>query len=143
MIVGMSQDRIPYDQWLRAEIARAEAKAEAMRAALEEYLGGRRSAPAITDRATVAERPPLPAKRKRTSKYEPVFAAFAKAGRPLGLDEMIETAKSVGMDIERDNLRSLVWTNKNAGRAIEQNGRYLWKISLDANAAPAEREDAA
>jgi hypothetical protein len=78
----------------------------------------------------------------RTSKYEAVFQAFENTKRPLSYIEMTDIAQSMGFEIDRANLRSIVHFQKGLGRAHEQGDLYLWGANTEQpSPSPDPKED--
>lgn len=137
----MSMSRQPFEIWARERIQQLRNEADALERALSLYESevdsassppvSRVFASSFTRRVSY-----------RGSKYERLFVAFEEAGKPLSLDEMQQIAVEKGFPIDRNNLRSLVFTQKNIGRAQPVGDGYVWSLQ-NMKAASAEKEDAA
>jgi hypothetical protein len=133
---GLMTPSIPFDpEWMRSEIARHRAVADAWELILNDYLGNTSSRPATTNRD---ERRPVENRRggPRQSKYEPVFQQYEKTGGALTIQDMIDIAAAMGVEIGRDNMRSIVWTQKEAGRAHPSGEGYVWGVKPAETATP-------
>lgn len=126
---------VAFDVWARDEIARLRREADALEQALSRYTeavaGGRHGPP--VNAAAVPVHPPRVRlaihPRPRGSKYDPLFQRWAEASGKSGLtlDEMARIADEAGSPVERNNLRSLVFNQRKAGRVVVSGDRYIWK----------------
>jgi hypothetical protein len=122
---------------LRSEASERELAADHLQNALDMYLGS-------DDAGEPEEKPSkagdlLQRVRMRTSRYEPVFQAFERNGRPLSLDDMMEIGRANGFQIDRDNMRSLAWGQVQRDRAKREGELYVWGLS-NAEPKPPEEE---
>lgn len=128
--------------WATQEIDRLRREADALELTLKRYLAAQVGAVVIERPAPVRHMAAKPERRVRGSKYEPLFQLFEEQDRPLSLAEMEQIARDVGQPINRHLLRSTIFIQKKAGRAIAEGDRYRW-VKADAEAASAAEEDAA
>ena len=128
-------NRPPFHVWAPQEIARLRAEAENLQRVLDAYLG------TPTAKSDGGVRNPAEPRRARGSKYESLFAAFETAARPLSIDDMIGIADTMGINMTRANMRSQVFAQKVAGRAIPEGDKYFWRLSK-METAPAGEEGA-
>jgi hypothetical protein len=134
-----------FETWARGEIDRLRAEArerEAEAAQLETVLARFRAVNGLHGRQ--AEKPAEAPVRRRASKNDVLYDAFAAAGSAgLNMDELEQEAKRVGITPNRNNLRAFCWTAKNAGRLISlAPGRYAIP-QKDEAAADTPRSEAA
>lgn len=62
----------------------------------------------------------------RTSKYDPVWMWLDEAGTDgLATEEIAKRLAVEGTDIKRSSLRAFLWNQKEVGRLIHRNGRYV------------------
>lgn len=120
--------RPPFEIWAPQEVNRLRREADALEGALNVYLA--RSGNALGANGASAQSSTLlgtrPREGGRRSRYEPAFEQFALTGRPLSLDEMLEIARSKGFNLSRNNMRSIVFAQKKAGRARADGDKYAW-----------------
>ena len=132
-------DRVAFDIWARDEISRLRREAEALERALERYLDatGQMSSRTshVSGRISPDSKPSI--SRPRISKYEAVFVKWAEATGESGLtiDDMDRIAREIGRPIDRNNLRSVVYNQKKAGRVTADGDRYFWK-NQEVSASP-------
>lgn len=143
--MGMEQSRRqnarpPFDEWAPNEIQRLRDEADALERAL--YLYSESEQPiAHRVNAAIYKNGVATAIVRRVSKYEPAFKAFAQEKRPLSIDEMMNIARKLGFEFDRNNMRSTVFAQKKARRAQLVGDGYLWS-SPDTEPAPLDQEGA-
>jgi hypothetical protein len=138
-----------FETWARSEIGRLRTEADQMERVLAQFLAARGPSAPIHDRrlqvgaATVAHaREAAPCQptssAKRTSKNEPIFAAFERAGpRGMSMDDVERVAQEAGLNTNRNALRALCWNGKKEKRLISlAAGRYAIAQKNEAADAP-------
>jgi hypothetical protein len=122
--ISAGMEKASFPEWARMEIARLRSEADAIQRTLDLYTEASLRQPAPSTRSRSVE----PA-RARTSKYEPLFLEFEKTGRTLTTDDMLEIANRMNIPIDRSNMRSQVFAQKQAGRAHPDGDGYRWGLS--------------
>lgn len=137
-------EKPPFPQWAANEIARLMREAEALRFALALYEGRTpdQAAPHNAMPLAVAPRTDDGRKRPRRSKYEAVFQRYEESGVALSIDEMMTIASEMGHPMDRANMRSQIFAQKQIGRAHPDGENYRWG-KPQAEAAPPTEGDAA
>lgn len=138
--------KTPFDEWAPAEIARLRAQADALQCALDLYAGAEpRGAPASAPKFMPERQRAFDVPRQRTSKYESMFQAFEASGRALSLDEMLAIAGTLGFTLDRANMRSMAFAQKQLGRVRRDGDGYRWgtQTALETDTAPPVEGDAA
>ena len=115
-----------FESMIREAIASHRAEIERLERALAASPGAERGTVRLVE-ARVKITPEAHT-RLRPSKYEPLFRAYARAGRPLSNDDMIRIAAEWGHQIDRSNMRSIVHNQKVLGRAKPVADGYLWNL---------------
>jgi hypothetical protein len=125
--------------WARSEIDRHRAEAAQLEQVLLRFLAARNSSTATTGRpmptTEVGVNPPRPTMQpaskpmrtgRRTTKNEPIFAAFEKAGpQGMSMRDVERVAREAGLNTNPNALRALCWNGKKDGRLISlAAGRY-------------------
>ena len=116
-----------------------------MRIALALYEGKRapeQAAPPTPMSLAVAPRTDDGRKRFRTSKYEKVFQRYEESGAALSIDEMMIIASEMGLPMDRANMRSQIYAQKQLGRAHPEGENYRWGKPQAEAASPVEGDAA-
>ena len=129
----------PLDQIIKEAIAHHRAEIVRLERALAAYVDVAAPTPqANGSRVRLTEDAK---QRVRTSKYEPLFRAFANEGRPLTNDEMLRISIDQNFPIDRGNLRSIVHNQKSLGRARPVGDGYVWNMEPASSSTPAGEEE--
>ncbi|MDP3656501.1 MAG: hypothetical protein Q8R45_05995 [Brevundimonas sp.] len=121
-----------FETFTREKIARLRLEADALEKILKEFVGSRARATGASARSGTAA----------TGGFGAVMEALAEAGEAgLSLDQMIAAASERGFGVNRNTLRSQLWSAKNAEKVEQiEPGRYR---AVGAEPAPAKADDAA
>lgn len=105
-----------FETFTREKIARLRLEADALEKILKEFVGSRARATGASARSGTAA----------TGGFGAVMEALAEAGEAgLSLDQMIAAASERGFDVNRNTLRSQLWSAKNAEKVEQiEPGRY-------------------
>jgi len=130
--------RPPFEVWAPQEIANLRAEADALQRTLDRYLGQSSSAlgssahgsNGTVPQAMISTRIKTNSKVSqaggRPAKHGPILEIIDQAG-PVGLtiDEIDRASVAAGHPINRNSLRSFLWTQRGLGRLFSQDGRHI------------------
>jgi len=122
-----------FEKWAGDEITRLRDEADHLDRTLARYLASHSVRPSA-DRTQTANSHPV---RQRTSKNEPILQAIDRAG-PMGLssDEIIQIAKTAGLNTNRNAVRAFCWNEKQRGRLTQPAiGRFASALPVKDEAA--------
>lgn len=119
---------------LRAEAERLSLEADALEKALRRFAGSpetNRPALGWSDRLgsfRSARAEAVPVSGGRTSKYEKLFQVWREASTkgPLTIEDMFRSAISAGHEIDRNNIRGIVFHQKKFGKVRQEGSGYVW-----------------
>ena len=143
----MVHPSLHFSDWAPVEIERLRARADALELALMQYHEAAAAPPHPSDAGRELKalwtKTPTPSRvrasssrRRKIGKYDGLVEAFTEANRVLTIDDMVRIAAERGVEIGRHVLRSLVFNQKKAGRAVPEKDGYRWR-SLQTETASA------
>lgn len=126
-----------FERIARNSIAQHQAEIARLERALAAYLGTKSYA---SHAHKIYRKHQTGLRKVRTSKYEALFRIYAEQERPLSHDDMLQIAANHGYFIDRNNMRSIVYTQKQHGRTTENENGYIWSVDSSTNTIEAAEE---